>query len=204
MNAVIIDLILEFSYLALFLLIAIENIFPPIPSEIILTAAGFLCALGYMHPVLTIVCATLGSLCGALMLYLIGRRFNRVSLHQFLTTKGRWTHIKPAHAEKALDIFQKYGRSSVFFLRFIPIVRSLISIPAGMNQMPLSIFLFFSSISTLIWNTLIVIVGIIAKEHYVTVANTISSQSHMLLIACMLLACIGFLFYMFYHRRKKA
>ena len=157
-----------------FLCIAIENLFPPIPSEIILGSAGFLCALGHMNFFLTILCSLCASLLGAYLLYKIGSRFDRDSLLFYLSHQGKWMHIPTTHVEKAFDAFSKHGSISVFFLRFVPIIRSLISIPAGMSHMNLTQFLSLSGIASCLWNTFIIGIGYYTQDNYEMILNQLS------------------------------
>lgn len=175
MNTLIIDFILEFSYLALFLFIAIENLFPPIPSEIILGSAGFLCAMNHMNFILAFIVSVCASVIGAYLLYKLGSYFDKDSLLYFFQHQGKWMHIPTQHVEKAFDSFAKHGRTSVFFLRFVPIVRSLISIPAGMNHMPLSTFLLLSASASSIWNSIVMGIGYIAQENYEVIIHQFST-----------------------------
>lgn len=187
MNVLILDLFLDFSYIALFLLIAIENIFPPIPSEIILGSAGFLCALGHMNLFLAILCSIIASIAGAYLLYWIGSRFDRDSLLFYLSHQGKWMHIPTHHVEKAFDAFHKHGKLSIFFLRFVPIVRSLISIPAGMSHMPLSTFLCLSGLASLLWNTFIIGIGYYTQENYEFILNQFSLYFKELIVLLLIL-----------------
>lgn len=194
MNTFIIDFILEFSYLALFLFIAIENLFPPIPSEIILGSAGFLCAMQHMNFILALIIAVSASVIGAYLLYKLGAYFDKDSLLSFFNHQGKWMHIPTQHVEKAFDAFAKHGRISVFFLRFVPIVRSLISIPAGMNHMPLSTFLLLSGTASCIWNCIIMTIGYIAQENYEVIIHQFSTYFKEGIIVLFLIMIIFFSF----------
>lgn len=191
MSNIMIEFISEFSYIALFLLIAIENIFPPIPSEIILGSAGFLCALGHMNVFLAIICSVCASIFGAYLLYKIGACFDRSSLLHYLSTKGKWMHIPVEHVDKAFDAFNKYGYASIFFLRFIPVVRSLISIPAGMNHMKLSVFIGLSTLATTLWNSLIIGVGYYTQENYEFILAQFTSNFKIIILLLFGIVFIG-------------
>lgn len=195
MNAIVIDFILEFSYIALFLFIAIENIFPPIPSEIILGSAGFLCALDHMNIFVTIICSVCATLCGSYLLYLLGSRFDRDSMISFFTHKGKWMRISPHHVGKAFDVFDRHGYLSVFFLRFVPIVRSLISIPAGMSHMRLSIFLLLSGVASLCWNTFIIGIGYITQENYSYILHQFTYYFKEILFVLLIVLLVGLIIY---------
>jgi membrane protein DedA with SNARE-associated domain len=135
------------------LLVALENLIPPIPSEIVLAMAGYLAGEGRVNVVLVIVAATLGSLGGALALYWLGYALGEDRLR-------RWLDRIPLVDADDLNVadrwFEKHERSAVLFGRMAPVVRSLVSIPAGANHMPLGQFALFTTIGSGVWNTLFV------------------------------------------------
>ena len=160
MQAWIIEIMNQFGYLGIFLLIAIENIFPPIPSEVILLFGGFMSTYTNMNIVGIIIASTLGSLVGAYALYFIGKIFNKERLKKIVRGKiGKVLRLKEKDIDMADEWFDKKGNKTVFFCRFIPIVRSLISIPAGMSEMPLGKFTLYTVVGSLIWNTVLSIAG---------------------------------------------
>ncbi|NLA33819.1 MAG: DedA family protein, partial [Tenericutes bacterium] len=155
-----IEIMNKFGYFGVLFLIAIENIFPPIPSEVILTYGGFMT----QRPTSTleisgvIFFATIGSLIGALILYYIGKLLNKETLIKIISSKsGKLLCLKPRDIEKANEWFENQGNKTVFFCRFIPILRSLISIPAGMSNMKFSKFLFYTIVGSIGWNAILVI-----------------------------------------------
>ena len=149
----ILEVMSSYGYLGLALLIMAENLFPPIPSEIILTFGGFMTTYTKMHIPGTILSATVGSIGGALILYQAGRLLSPDRLDALLSGRfGRILHLKKADIQKAADWFDSRGNYTVFFCRFIPIVRSLISIPAGMANMALGRFLWMTVLGSFLWN----------------------------------------------------
>lgn len=160
MNQIMIDMINSFGYIGVAFLIAVENIFPPIPSEVILTFGGFMTTASSMNVWGVIVSATIGSVSGALVLYYLGRLLNTERLALFFNSKlGRKLHLKKEDVHRAEGWFSRHGNRAVFFCRFIPLVRSLISIPAGSAQMPIGMFILLTALSTAIWNTVLVFLG---------------------------------------------
>ena len=136
MESVITGLVSRFGYWGVLLLIAVENIFPPIPSEVILTFGGFLTTCTEMTPPGIILFSTLGSVAGAIVLYGVGRLLAPQRLEALLSGRvGRVLKMESADVHKASDWFAAHGWPSVFYCRCIPILRSLISIPAGMAGM---------------------------------------------------------------------
>ena len=160
MQELIISIMNEFGYLGIFLLIAIENIFPPIPSEVILLFGGFMTTYSDLNIVNVVIFSTLGSLLGAIVLYYIGKILNKERLKKIVSGKvGKILRLKTKDIDKADEWFDTKGNKTVFFCRFIPIVRSLISIPAGMSEMPMGKFLIYTIAGSLIWNAVLTILG---------------------------------------------
>lgn len=149
-----------FGYLGVCFLIAIENIFPPIPSEVILTLGGFMTTYTRLTVPGVIVFSTIGSLLGALILYRIGMELNRERLgHVMESRMFRRLGFEKTDVEKTIAAFERHGKKAVLFGRCIPIVRSLVSVPAGMAQMNLTVFLFYTTIGSTVWNVLLVSLG---------------------------------------------
>ncbi|WP_018933677.1 DedA family protein [Gracilibacillus lacisalsi] len=156
----------EFGYLGIMFLIALENIFPPIPSEVVLTFGGFFTTVSSLHIVGVILSSTAGSVLGAIVLYLIGMLLNVQRLEKIIEKWGHILRIKKEDIYKADAWFDKYGYWTIFFCRFIPLIRSLISIPAGMAKMNVTLFLIFTALGTLIWNTILVSLGAYVGESW--------------------------------------
>lgn len=202
METIILSIIEKFGYLGIFLLIAIENIFPPIPSEVILLFGGFMTTYTKLNFFLIIFFSTLGSVIGALILYRIGVIINKDRLKLIVEGKvGKMLKLKLQDIEKADSWFEKKGNKTVLFCRCIPILRSLISIPAGMNKMNIIKFLFYTTLGSLIWNSILLVLGLIVGENWINVANIFNNYSNIVLIVLLLL--IIFLGIMFYIRRTK-
>ena len=178
MEEFILNIMNQFGYIGIGLLIAIENVFPPIPSEIILTFGGFMTTFSSLTLWGVIAAATVGSLLGAILLYILGRVLNAERLgHLFDGKFGRTMHLKKEDVQKAETWFNKHGNKAVFFCRFIPIVRSLISIPAGMAKMKASVFLPLTVLGTLIWNVVLVYLGRFAGDTWETAASYVDVYS---------------------------
>ncbi|MEE6449978.1 DedA family protein [Gottfriedia acidiceleris] len=155
----IIETMDTFGYLGIFLLIALENIFPPIPSEVILTFGGFMTTESSLSKIGVIFFSTLGSVIGAIVLFWIGTLLDIKTLEKIVDRWGHFLRLTKKDVHKADEWFSKYGVWTVFFCRLIPLIRSLISIPAGMARMNFWIFLLFTTLGSLIWNTILVLVG---------------------------------------------
>lgn len=202
MESVIIDLIQRFGYLAIGLLIAVENIFPPIPSEVILTLGGFLTVQAGLDYWLVVVSATLGSLIGAIILYNVGRLIRPESLRKLLSSGwGRVLRLSMADLHRASHWFATKGTWTVFFCRFIPILRSLISIPAGAAKMRQGLFLMLTALGSAIWNALLVWLGALTGEAWQDILPLIKSYS-LFIWFFIGLAGLILISYHFWSRRK--
>jgi len=204
MQTLIIDIINKFGYLGVLLLIAIENIFPPIPSEIILTFGGFMTKMpnSSLTIIGVIIAATLGSLLGAAVLYYIGKILNKERLKKIVSGKiGKLLFLKPKDIEKADKWFDEKGNKTVFFCRFVPVIRSLISIPAGMSEMKMGKFLIYTIAGSLIWNTVLVVLGSLVGENWESVAAVFDTYSKITVIVLGILFII--LVTIFYYKKRK-
>ena len=203
MEQIIINIMEQVGYLGVFLLIAIENIFPPIPSEVILVFGGFMTTYTTLNIPIMILAATLGSLLGAIVLYYIGKIFNKERLKKIISGKiGKVLRLKASDIEKADKWFDTKGNKTVFFCRFIPIVRSLISIPAGMSEMPMQKFLIYTILGSLIWNTVLIIVGSIVGDKWETIVGYLDNFSNIILIILVIIFVVA-MYYWFVIRKKK-
>ena len=165
MENFIIEVMNNYGYIGICLLIMLENLFPPIPSEVILTFGGFMTINSDMTLLGVIISSTIGSLFGACILYYIGKILNKDRLIRIVKSKyGKLLRIKPKNIEKADRWFDEKGNITVFFCRFIPVVRSLISIPAGMSDMPIIKFIVYTIFGSAVWNTLLTYIGAFAGE----------------------------------------
>ena len=203
MQEFIIGFLNQHGYFGVGLLMAIENIFPPIPSEIILTFSGFMTTKSSMKIWGVILSATIGSLVGALLLYLIGKMVPIEYLKKLLDGKvGQSLRLRPNDIRKAGGWFAKRGNITVFFCRFVPIVRSLISIPAGTENMNLGMFLLLTTLGTAMWNTLLVWLGVFAGESWGKIVSIVGVYSTFA-IAVMGIVVLFFMVIFFKRRFKK-
>ena len=196
MQEIMLSIMEQFGYLGVFLLIAIENIFPPIPSEAVLLFGGFMTTYTNLNVVGMIIFATLGSLVGAIVLYYVGKILNKERLKKLVSGKvGKILRLKTEDIEKADKWFDEKGNKTVFFCRFIPIVRSLISIPAGMSEMPMPKFLIYTITGSTIWNTVLLVMGSIVGENWENMLSIFDQYSHITLIVLAIIfviACVIF------------
>lgn len=161
MQSMIMNVILEYGYLAVFMLMFIENIFPPIPSELILGFVGYLIMSGYYDYLGMYAVAICGSYLGSYIFYFIGWLFDEKRLSSLLKTKClTYLGFRQKTIQKSNAWFLRYGHYIVFYGRFVPMMRSVVSIPAGMNHMPFLKFSFYSLLGIMIWNGLLILLGI--------------------------------------------
>ncbi|MDI3405868.1 DedA family protein [Streptomyces cavernicola] len=160
------------------LLVALENLFPPLPSEVILPLAGFASSTGQMNLVAALVWTTLGSVLGALALYGVGAGLGR---DRTIAVARRLPLVKASDIERTERWFARHGTKAVFLGRMIPVFRSLISVPAGVERMPLPTFLWLTTLGSAIWNTLFVLAGYLLGENWTQVAAYVSTYSTVVL-----------------------
>ncbi|MFP7299278.1 DedA family protein [Neobacillus niacini] len=189
----------QYGYWGVFLLIALENIFPPIPSEVILTFGGYMTAHTNLTLPGVITVSTLGSVFGAVILYQLGAIVNVNKLEAIIERCGRYLRITVGDLYRADTWFDKYGIWTVFFCRFIPLIRSLISIPAGMAKMNFWLFISFTTLGTIIWNTLLINLGASVGENWEVIVERIDHFSNyfILFFAILLIVYIG------WHRKRR-
>jgi membrane protein DedA with SNARE-associated domain len=147
------------GYVGLVLLMVLENVFPPIPSEVIMPLAGFMATQDRLSLLGVIVAGTLGSVLGALPLYYVGRKIGEERLKGFADRHGRWLTLSREDLDSAKQWFDRHGGLAVFLCRLVPGVRSLISIPAGIEGMPLAPFLLYTTIGAGLWTVLLTLAG---------------------------------------------
>jgi membrane protein DedA with SNARE-associated domain len=190
----------RFGYFGVFLLIALENVFPPIPSEVILTFGGFMTTYTSLTPSAVIVFSTLGSVFGAVILYGIGYLVNVDRLEGWIDRYGRFLRLKKEDVRRADAWFDRYGYWTVLFCRMVPLIRSLISIPAGMSKMKFGQFLLFTTIGTLIWNVALVLLGAAVGGSWAEIVAFMDVYSNIAYAIIVFGVLLGFLWL---RRRKK-
>ncbi|HHQ0438734.1 TPA: DedA family protein [Listeria monocytogenes] len=196
METWITSIMADFGYIGIFVLIMVENLFPPIPSEIILTFGGFMTTVTSLNVVMVIIVATLGSVVGAILLYKVASYFGKERLTKIVLKYGRILRLKESDIERAESFFLKYGSWAVFLCRMIPLIRSLISIPAGMTKMKMSRFLILTTAGSLLWNTVLIGLGAVLGESWNEIVFFMDSFSTIIysVIAILVVVGLGFFF----------
>ncbi|MCT9082752.1 DedA family protein [Streptomyces fulvoviolaceus] len=163
--------------------IALENLFPPLPSEAILPLAGFAASAGRMSLLAVLLWTTAGSVAGALALYGVGALLGR---DRTVAIAARLPLVKVSDIERTEAWFRRHGTKAVFLGRMIPIFRSLVSVPAGVERMPLPVFLGLTTLGSALWNTAFVLAGYALGENWPEVTRLVSAYSTVVLVAAAL------------------
>lgn len=203
MQQFILHIIEQFGYFGVFFLILLENVFPPIPSEVILLFSGFFSTYTNLSVLYMIVASTLGSFLGAIILYYIGKIFNKERLKKIVNGRlGKILFLKENDIDKADEWFDNKGNKSVFFCRFVPIVRSLISIPAGMSEMPMGKFIIYTICGSMIWNTVLICLGYRLGSNWGYVLTIL--DKYQIIVIVILVIIFGYVIIKFYRKKRKS
>ncbi|NWK85235.1 DedA family protein [Staphylococcus sp. GSSP0090] len=186
MEQILTDFISTWGYAAITILILLENILPFIPSEIILTFAGLMSVKSDLSIPLLFTISTIASLVGLLVLYYISRLVSEARLYRFVDKYGKWIKLKGKDVARANDWFKKYGAIAVFICRFIPVLRVLITIPAGINRMNVIVFAILSLIGTTIWNFALIYLGKMLSGSWDVLMNGLHTYSYIMYVIIVL------------------
>ena len=182
----VLDVIAALGYVGLALLLVAENLFPPIPSEVVLPLAGFLVDRGDLGFWQALFASTFGSVAGALMLYTFGRYGGRKLVLRY----GRFLRVDEDGLDRADAWFRRYGDWVVLFARVVPFARSIVSIPAGTMNMPVGRFVALTAIGSCAWNALLIGAGMMLGANWQRVETWVGSYSNTVLIVVVAAAAI--------------
>jgi membrane protein DedA with SNARE-associated domain len=174
------------GYPGIALLMLLENVFPPIPSELIMPSAGYTATQGRLNILLVIAAGSLGSVSGALLWYWVGRRLGCERVRRVAGRHGRWLTVTAAEVDHARDWFRRHGGKAVFIGRLVPTIRTLISIPAGIAEMGLSKFLIYTTAGTVLWTGALAGAGYLLGAQYQQVSGWLNPVSNIILGALVL------------------
>lgn len=185
------------SYLGVFVLMTLESMIAPVPSELVMPFAGFLIFTGHFDPVAVMVASSLGSICGSLASYGMGVLGEPV-VHRY----GRYLLLNPHHLKWTNDFFARHGGKTIFISRFIPVVRHLISIPAGMARMSLAPFILYTLVGATMWNGFLTYLGVRLKENW----RLVQRYTHVLdvLVVVCLITALAYFVWKFKNSRSSA
>jgi membrane protein DedA with SNARE-associated domain len=176
----------ESGYLGVALLMLLENIFPPIPSELIMPLAGYAANEGDLNLALVILAGSIGSIAGTLVWYYIGVFLSFDRVHRFAKTHGRWLTLKPRDVTRARKWFQEHGARVVFFGRLVPAVRTLISLPAGITAMALPKFLAYTAAGTVVWTGVLAGAGYVLGSQHEQIQHVMDPASNLIMAGILL------------------
>lgn len=165
----VVGLVETLGYAGLAIVVALENVFPPIPSEAVLPLAGYLVHQGRMTLWGAILASTLGSVAGALVLYWLGAAWGEQRVRGLVKKHGWWLTIDEEDLDRANEWFDRHGKAAVFIARLAPLTRSIISIPAGVKRMPMATFLIYTTLGSGIWNALLIGAGMLLGANWTLV-----------------------------------
>ncbi|MEJ7838391.1 MAG: DedA family protein [Thermomicrobiales bacterium] len=188
-----IDVIDALGYWGLFLILVLENVFPPIPSEAVLPLAGFLTGQGRMNYFLAVLVATSGAVIGALILYYFGGWFGDRRIRWMVRKWGKWFAITEEDFDIASAWFDQRGTIAVMVCRCVPIVRSLVSIPAGIRHMALAPFIIYSAIGSAVWNSILIGLGWIVGDNWEDIEGYADYLQYVVIL--LVLALVAFYVY---------
>ena len=179
------------GYGAIFAAMFLENLFPPIPSELIMPLGGFYVQQGQLQLIPVVLAGLIGTVLGALPWYGIGRLINEQRIEQWLDKHGRWIGISSEELARSRRWFSRYGTALVFWCRLVPGIRTLISVPAGIELMPMAPFLIWTTACSLIWTLLLTIAGMVLGEGYSNVEVWIDPVSKVIKVGLVIAVLAG-------------
>ena len=177
------ELMRQGGYLGIAALMFLENLFPPVPSELIMPSAGYAAGEGRMSLIGVVLAGTAGSLLGALFWYGVGSYLGTPLLKRFAARHGRWLTLSPAQVDKVDRWFDRHCAMAVFLGRLVPAVRTLISVPAGIFGMSLPRFLAYSALGTAIWSTALATAGYLLRSNYARVSDYLNPITNAVVVA---------------------
>ncbi len=178
----IVELVERTGYWGIAFLMFAENVFPPVPSELIMPLAGYSAATGELNIALVILSGTLGSLAGALFWYYIGRTVGAERLKRWADKHGRWATISADDVDTVSLWFRERGGKAILIGRMVPAIRTLISVPAGIARMPLAPFLVYTTIGTALWTSLLAAAGFILEAQFQLVEDWVNPVSTVIVV----------------------
>lgn len=173
----VIETIGQFGYAGIVFLMLAENLFPPLPSELIMPFAGFLAARGELHPALVVASGALGSLLGALPWYIAGRRIGADRLKRLAERHGRWIALTPDEIERGQHLFERKGALVLVFGRLVPALRTVVALPAGLAKMRPAAFVLWTLVGSVLWTSILTLAGYLLESQYERIEKWINPVS---------------------------
>lgn len=199
--SLIVDFLTQYNYFAIFILMTLESTMLPIPSEVVIPFSGYLAYKGVLNLYLAILFSSLGGLAGSLIAYFIGYFGGRA----FIIKYGKYFFVSEKNLETAEKWFRKYGKISVFTTRLVPVIRTFISLPAGIGEMPLGEFMFYTFTGSLIWSAFLAVGGYMLKDRWTLIFDAFSGLDPVIIaIGIGIIAYIFIKLYLGYKNNKKS
>jgi len=187
------NIISSLGYVGIALLMFLENLFPPIPSELIMPLAGFTVTQGKLDLQIVILAGTLGSVLGALPWYYVGKLVSEERLRNWINKHGKWLTLSTSDIDKSKNWMRKYGKAVIFFGRLVPGIRTFISVPAGLDQMPLIPFILYSFGGSLLWTAILAYAGFVLGQNFQLVEKYVGPLSGIIIAAIIIFVIISFI-----------
>lgn len=181
MNDWVTNMVESMGYLGVGLLMMLENVFPPIPSELVMPLAGYVCSKGQMNLWLAIAAGSVGTLIGTLPWYGLARWLDREKVRDWIDRHGHWLTVDNDELDRAERWFDRHGAWMVIVGRLVPGIRTLISVPAGFCRMPLLKYLLYSALGTVVWTGILAYLGKVLGERYETIGKYVGPVSYVVL-----------------------
>ena len=202
MEQIITNFIGQWGYAAIFILILLENVLPVVPSEIILTFAGLMSVKSGLSILVLFIISTIASFIGLLILYYLCRLIKEESIYRFVDKYGKWFKLKGNDVKRANDWFKRYGAWAVLLCRFIPVLRVLITIPAGIIKMNVATFTMLSLLGTTIWNFALILLGRLLSDSFDVLMSGIHTYSYFMYV--FLIIIILYVLYRLFFKKNNA
>ena len=186
----VVGMIEQFGYAGIVVLMLAENLFPPLPSELIMPFAGYLAARGDLDPALVIAAGAFGSLLGAYPWYYAGRKVGVDRLKKLAERHGRWVAITPAEIDRAQVLFEKHGALVLVLGRLVPTLRTVVALPAGMARLPAIPFALWTLLGSVLWTGVLTAAGYLLESHYERLSDWLNPVSTAIFILIAILYVI--------------
>ena len=184
------SIIEQFSYPGIAFLMVLENVFPPIPSELIIPLSGFVSTQGQLSIAGVIIAGTLGSVVGAIVLYYVGKGIGAERLRNWTKRRGRWIGLSTRDLDKSDDWYKRHGAKTVVFGRLVPGIRSLISIPAGVAGLDFRVFLLYTTLGSAVWTAGLAFAGRLLGRNYEQVEHVVGPVSTTVVVGIIVMLVI--------------
>lgn len=199
LNQILMANISQYGYWAVFTLMTLESVLIPIPSEITMAFAGFLSGIGILNFWLVVFLGALGNLVGSLIAFWLGKRIGEKWIRSLIKKYGKWFLIHESGFDKSTLWFKKYGQSIAFWSRLLPIIRTFISLPAGISGMSISVFSFYTFVGSFIWSLFLAYLGLKLGQNWQVVEPYFREVQFLVIGICV----VGVIFHIYLNLRKK-